>query len=165
MTIQEAIRQAGEGGGIKRPFFAKGAYVKINSNGRYMEYIWSTGKEEKWYVAARDILADDWEVITSEIGVGDTVEVSSPNKICTRGCKISSMGCGTVTLFTTNLEACACKESIRFLTLIRKGPKVLTFKDVKGKYIDVVKGAHSSDVHINLDNSKCYTLTLTEEKE
>jgi hypothetical protein len=127
MNIQDAIKQAGEGGKYKRESWEHKDYLKSIDG---IAYVNETGVEAR--ILLKDLIADDWEVVQPEFEFGDEVTRNSMDKCLKCECKVlheDTRGALTLRIWNGPENNCACVcDVLSSIALIRKAPKKHVFE-------------------------------------
>jgi hypothetical protein len=161
MNIQDAIKQAGEGGKIRRKQWAGEVPSFIIPSDERKEIF----LEKEWFgknrLQVRDILATNWEVVAPDIEVGDVVDScdTDPCECIVTG--LSSSGGMTFKGTYKDGQTCVCYDD---------NPKRFILKDgrvapmaTSGKHFQYANGLSKGPAYDFVGNGKTYTMTLTEE--
>ena len=154
------------------------SYFGFDEGHGLREYFYDSRKSSYPSFQMQDFLIGEFEFIEPEpmIEKGDVVtkegcESSRPE----RGCVVLVVDSGHTPLFCEE-NACACEVGLANLTLIRKGPKTITFERValvdmaiEGGTVGIGITAYHNTVHGKMiteiqESDKAYKVTFEEEK-
>jgi len=160
MKIQDAIKQAGEGGKIfKREWTASGRLGVFKDCNDVWKWV-SNG--EDFRPSMNIMLADDWEVVAPDIEVGDVVA----HKNCQGDkCEVMKINDEIACVMQISSTVCACDSGIEYFTFIRKGDKKIVVKGCTAWKESNKRFASLLIEGVELKEGSKYTAVLTEETE